>query len=238
LGSVIWRRRDGRQAAASPPDQAAISIPRRLVDREAFILEHCRARRVLDVGFIDHPFLEQRLADGSWLHAKIVGVAREVVGVDSAAQQVDDLRGRPDIGQVLIGDAEQLDALALDPFEVIVAGETLEHLNNPGLFLASARRLLVPGGRLLVSVPNAFCVRRLVRVPTGIEKVHPDHVAYYSHATLGALLRRFDYVVETAATDRLPQSTPRTAYLLDALASLVSPNLCEGLVYSALPRSP
>jgi 2-polyprenyl-3-methyl-5-hydroxy-6-metoxy-1,4-benzoquinol methylase len=217
-------------------DEARFPLPRRLVDREAFILDRCRGKRVLDIGCIDHPFLEARLADGSWLHAKIVAVAREVVGVDSAERDMAAVRGRPDVGRMIVGDAERLDALALEPFEVVVAGEIMEHLNNPGLFLASAHTVLAAQGELVISVPNAFCLRRLLRIPSGYEKVHPDHVAYYSHATLSRLLRRAGYQIESSAAYRLPPAGHRAAYLLDRLASFVSPNLCEGLVYSAAAR--
>lgn len=215
-------------------EEAAFPIPRRLVDREAFILGHCRGKRVLDLGFTDHPFLEMRLATGSWLHAKVVAVAREVVGVDMAADDVAALRGRNDVGEVLVGNAERLDTLGLAPFEVVLAGEIMEHLNNPGMFLSSARSILADNGRLIISVPNAFCLRRVLRIPSGAEKVHPDHVAYYSHATLTRLLGRFGYTVETAAAYRLPAGPHRMAYLMDHAASLVSPNLCEGLAYSAV----
>lgn len=41
-----------------------------------------------------------------------------------------------------------------EPFDVIVAGDILEHLPEPGLALDRLRPLLKPGGLLLVSLPN------------------------------------------------------------------------------------
>ena len=41
-----------------------------------------------------------------------------------------------------------------EPFDVIVAGDILEHLPEPGLALTLLRPLLRPEGRLLVSLPN------------------------------------------------------------------------------------
>jgi 2-polyprenyl-3-methyl-5-hydroxy-6-metoxy-1,4-benzoquinol methylase len=40
------------------------------------------------------------------------------------------------------------------PFDVIVAGDVLEHLPDPGAVLNLLGPLLAPGGRLLVSLPN------------------------------------------------------------------------------------
>jgi SAM-dependent methyltransferase len=223
----------GREAT----DVALVRLPRRLVDREQFILDECRGRRVLHLGFVDHPYLAEKLSNGSWLHTRLFEVARELVGVDTAREEVEQLEHRPDVGLVLCGDAESLDQLPLPPFERVVAGELMEHLNNVGLFLESVKRLLAPGGHLIISVPNAFCLRRTIRVALGVESVHPDHVAYYSHATLAHLLMRHGYATERVAAYRLPAGTPRAAYVLDRVASLVSPNLCEGLVYSvSLPR--
>ncbi|HEX6985113.1 MAG TPA: class I SAM-dependent methyltransferase [Planctomycetaceae bacterium] len=41
------------------------------------------------------------------------------------------------------------------PFDAVVSFETLEHLPRPTEFLARCRELLAPGGRLIVSTPNA-----------------------------------------------------------------------------------
>jgi len=41
-----------------------------------------------------------------------------------------------------------------EPFDLVVAGDILEHLPEPGLALARFRPLLKPGGLLLVSLPN------------------------------------------------------------------------------------
>ena len=40
------------------------------------------------------------------------------------------------------------------PFDVVLAGDVLEHVRDPGRVLEQARELLAPGGRLIVSVPN------------------------------------------------------------------------------------
>lgn len=207
-------------------------IERHLVrDRAAFIVDASRGKRVLHIGFVDFPFLKTRIESGAWLHARLASVAREIVGVDMAGDDIASLHDHPEYGTLIEGNAEELHLLGLAPFDLIVAGEVVEHLDNPGRFLDSARSVLAPGGRLLVSVPNAFCVRRLLRIPFGLEKVHPDHVAYYSQATLAELLRRHGYDVEYAAGYRLPQSGGNGfAFQLDRLLSIVSPNLCEGVI--------
>ncbi|HVM18864.1 MAG TPA: methyltransferase domain-containing protein [Egibacteraceae bacterium] len=208
-------------------------IPRALVRREEHLVARCVGKRVLHLGCVDHPMHVERLQTGTWLHGRLTEVASEVVGLDIAEESVAAARELSGLDNMRVGDAEQLpdQAAELGSFDVVVAGEIIEHLNNPGLFLAGVRSVLNPGGLLLLTTVNAFCLRRLLRIPLGIESVHPDHVAYYSHATLRVLFERFGYEVVFAGSHRMDDPRHRTAYLVERVATAISPNLGEGLVY-------
>jgi 2-polyprenyl-3-methyl-5-hydroxy-6-metoxy-1,4-benzoquinol methylase len=57
---------------------------------------------------------------------------------------------------VIVGDLDDdavLDGLPAD-FDVVLAGDVLEHLVDPGRVLRRAARLVVPGGRVVISLPN------------------------------------------------------------------------------------
>ena len=83
-------------------------------------------------------------------------------------------------------------------FDVVVAGETIEHLPNPGLFLDGIKPVLrTPGSRLVLTTINAYCAARFAYTFfRGGEDVHPDHVAYYSRQTLTKLLTIQGYEIE------------------------------------------
>jgi len=49
--------------------------------------------------------------------------------------------------------------------------------------LESAHAALHENGHFIVTAPNAFRSRKALRVLFGVESVHEDHVAYYSHRT-------------------------------------------------------
>ena len=71
--------------------------------------------------------------------------ARECVGYD----------------RVLVGSAEApavFDSFSRE-FDVIICGDVLEHLQQPTVPLQAFHRLLLPGGRLLISVPNVAQIR-------------------------------------------------------------------------------
>ncbi len=77
--------------------------------------------------------------------------------------------------------------------ELVICGEVVEHLSNPGFFLDGLRRYTVP---VIFTVPNAFAKAGRQWVEKRIECVNLDHVAYYSYYTFSNLLQRHRFTVE------------------------------------------
>lgn len=78
----------------------------------------------------------------------------DVTAVEYEAEVAEELEGLA--SEVIVGnldDEHLLDGLPAD-FDVVLAGDLLEHLVDPGRVLRRAARLLVPGGRVVVSLPN------------------------------------------------------------------------------------
>lgn len=170
--------------------------------RQDIVLARCRGRRVLHVGCVDAGLLEERYRLGQLMHQRLAQVAAELWGVDLDRQGIAAMRqlGFPNL---LVGDICQLEVLEeLEgrQFDVIVASEVIEHLLNPGLFLAGARRLMTPGStELIVTVPNAFRVDTLRWLLRGVEYVHPDHVYWFSYHTITNLLHKTGFTIEHVA---------------------------------------
>jgi 2-polyprenyl-3-methyl-5-hydroxy-6-metoxy-1,4-benzoquinol methylase len=74
-------------------------------------------------------------------------------------------------------------------YELVIAGEVLEHVADADAFLRACAQLLAPHGRLCVTVPNACCPKIGLRALAGRESVHPDHRVYYGPRTLERTLR-------------------------------------------------
>jgi cyclopropane fatty-acyl-phospholipid synthase-like methyltransferase len=154
------------------------------VDRRTYILDACRDRRVLHLGCVDHPFLHDRLTSGDLLHAAIDDVAAELWGIDLDRMGLETLRAAG-FTNLYEANIERLESVALTSrFDVIVAGEIVEHLTSPGAFLRQVPRLLAPGGRLLVTVPSAQSIRLVANALSRLEVVHPDHKAYCSPSSI------------------------------------------------------
>ena len=81
----------------------------------------------------------------------------------------------------------------LEPFNVILFADVLEHVADPGSFLQFARRALLPGGRVVASVPNVahWSVRldllrgRFDYQPVGIRDA--THLRWFTADTIRSL---------------------------------------------------
>ena len=207
------------------------ALPRSLVDREYFILEACKGKDVLHLGCVDFPFTASQIQSGYWLHSQITAVANQCVGVDLDAETIEVLRREHGVTNIVAGDAERLEKLDIGLFDVIVAGELIEHINNFGLFLSSAKSRMKPDGKLIISTPSAFALRRFVRIPFGKESVHPDHVCYFSHPTLENLVKRFGYKLVEAHSYKAPDRNILINSIFEKIATTITPNWGEGILH-------
>lgn len=75
-------------------------------------------------------------------------------------------------------------------FEAITMRQSLEHVHQPLEVLRDAYRLLTPGGRLIVTVPNfdSLASRWFGSHWYGLDL--PRHLSHFTAATLGAMLHR------------------------------------------------
>lgn len=204
------------------------------VDRTQFLLDACRGKRVLHLGCTDWPMTEQRFRAHELLHQSLLEAGCEVTGLDIDAEGVD-FFNRNGLGPCLLGNVEtlSLEALNIPPFEVVLAGEIIEHLENPGLFLRACHSLLAPSGELIVTTINAYSLFRFLRYALGCEYVHPDHNYYFSPKTLDTMATRcgFENVgfrYHGTGHENRPIA-PHYRFLM-RLATAFAPHLAEGVI--------
>src|SRR5512141_721195 len=119
--------------------------------------------------------------------ALLAAAAHEVVGVDASAEAIAHAAsayGYLDNARFVAGDCAQL-PLPDAAFDVVVSFETIEHIRAQAEFLAETRRVLAPGGLLLLSSPNKaeYTDRR--------GYANPYHVAELYRDELRSLVGRF-----------------------------------------------
>jgi 2-polyprenyl-3-methyl-5-hydroxy-6-metoxy-1,4-benzoquinol methylase len=178
----------------TPFERIKIARP---VDRIAYIKKACENKAVLDLGAMDETAFFKKRGKGSWLHEEIAKVAAQVVGLDSSEIVPEDGLATADNAIIYRGNilelADFIDRIGRIP-EVIVAGEIIEHLANPLVFLKSFKDLsILKGGELLLSTPNATALHNCLIAFSNCESTHPDHLCILSFKTISTLLSRAGY---------------------------------------------
>jgi SAM-dependent methyltransferase len=136
-------------------------------------------RKVLDLGCRDGS-LTGAYADGN----QIVGVDADREALAAAAEVGIETRWA-DLDEPL--DFEDA------TFDVVVAGELLEHLRDPRRVVGDVRRVLKPAGTFVGSVPNAYRLKNRVRFLLGRNpEDDPTHLQMFSPDDVRKLLDGFE----------------------------------------------
>jgi 2-polyprenyl-6-hydroxyphenyl methylase/3-demethylubiquinone-9 3-methyltransferase len=175
--------------------------------REAFLLERVatererasRQLRVLDVGCGEGSFAAALMRDGA-----------EVVALDVAEEPVRRARARHPGLEVWLAQPEAPLPLEDSSFDVVWAGETIEHVADTSGWLSELRRVLRSGGVVLLSTPEHGPLSRLWlglsrRAFEGHFDPRSDHLRFYTRRVLVDLLGDFGFEeVAVAGVGGLP----------------------------------
>jgi 2-polyprenyl-3-methyl-5-hydroxy-6-metoxy-1,4-benzoquinol methylase len=152
-------------------------------------------KKVLDVG----------CRDGALTHYFCVG--NDVLGVDIDTVALEKARELGIRVQVLDLNGPWRE-LGEEKFDVVVAGEVLEHLYNPQEIIEKVSGRLVDGGIFVGSVPNAFSLINRLRYLFGHKKntplSDPTHINQFHAHELEQLLRRHFRSVRIKGLSRFP----------------------------------
>ncbi|HYM09388.1 MAG TPA: methyltransferase domain-containing protein [Bryobacterales bacterium] len=126
------------------PGEVEVDLLNEHLARYAFAARLARGKRVLDAG-----------CGAGYGAARLAACARRVVGLDIAAEAVDAARQQYALPRLefLRADCRDL-PFASGSVDLIVAFEVIEHLEQWERLLAETRRVLAPGGELILSTPN------------------------------------------------------------------------------------
>ena len=157
----------------------------------SFFCKYAKGKTVLDLGCVNHNPLNYR--SKYWVHRALCRVASDCIGMDKYEAGVIFLNEKD--YKVLVGDAENFNLNR--KFDVIVAGELIEHLGNVSNFIECAKAHLNPSGVLLLSTPNPWHWRFLVKGLFSCDvKPNPEHTCWFCLPTITQLLSRHNMVVK------------------------------------------
>ncbi len=158
-------------------------------DKISFFVKYCKNKTVLDIGCVQHN--PKNYESKFWLHKALSFVSSNCTGLDLYEDGVNYLRDKG--YNVLVGDAQNYDLG--EKFDVITAGDIIEHLENLSDFLECAKRHLKDDGVLVIATPHPWHWRSVVKGLFSLDtSPNPEHTCWFCIATLRQLLARHDMV--------------------------------------------
>ena len=159
-----------------------------------FAAEHPASRlRIVDIG-CGPGFLLRCFA--RWFQGA------ELVGVDQSQALLQIAQSRCKGMKALLGDACAL-PLADGSADVAFALHVVEHLARPGEFFAEARRVVRPGGMLVIATPNAASLGARVMGSKWIGFSDPTHISLHRPSYWSAMLDESGFEIARDGTTGL-----------------------------------
>jgi len=123
------------------------------------------------------------------------------------------------VHELLLGElAKQID----DRFDVICSFQVLEHAPDPKNFLDGVISLLKPGGKLILSVPNAAVMRKVDPRNLDLLNQPPHHMGHWDEVVFRSLEGIFP--VKVTSVHHEPLATHHIAWMVSGyLRNLFSP---------------
>ena len=144
------------------------------------ILQQCRSGSVLDVGCFDGALLDS------------LGTRFEKFGVEASRAAVDICRQRNI--EVLASGIKDLPTVSRQ-FDVVCAIDVIEHVADPQSFLIMLKRLVRPGGSMLISTGNAATLVWRIFGGRYWYCSFPEHISFLSPAWVSRVSRKLDLEV-------------------------------------------
>jgi 2-polyprenyl-3-methyl-5-hydroxy-6-metoxy-1,4-benzoquinol methylase len=189
-----------------------------VLDRQGYLSALARGKSVLHIGCTDYPITEQRIERNQLLHARLQETASYLLGIDISKEGLEAMRKR---GYSNVVEMNAEDLCVDRQFDLILAGDTLEHVSNPGLFVQGAARVLSDHGELVIAVPSAFSFNVLRLWLEGTELTHKEHISFHSPKTLAELCSRFGLVPTGLAFTVQPPDVGEGAFFVFARSCLL-----------------
>ena len=158
-----------------------------VVDKTEAIAALAKDKIVLDAGFLNHTMGGYRR---SGLHERLAEVSTKVIGIDTRYKKSSNLK------DCFFGDMT-IRLIFNYYFDLVVAADLIEHLNNFEGFFNNCSTLLKGDGKLILTTPTPFYVDSWVYSwLKSDELVNPDHTCWIDPFNMRELLDRHNFEIE------------------------------------------
>jgi 2-polyprenyl-3-methyl-5-hydroxy-6-metoxy-1,4-benzoquinol methylase len=162
-------------------------------DRHDYIKEICNWKKVLHIWCIGNSY-KSKLEYEPWLHKEICDSSKECIWVDLFKERIEEAE-KLSWSKIFYWNAQDFDLW--DKFDVIVAWEIIEHLDNFVSFFDTLKKHSNKDTIIVLTTPNVFNFSSLIRILFTWKPIFdPDHVVYFDEFTLWQMLKRHWFEVE------------------------------------------
>lgn len=196
---------------------------------------YATGRKMLDIGSIGHDY-RARQRWGTFYLDRFQTIAESVIGLDILEQEVKEAQAAG--YNVICANAETY--LEPSAYDVIFAGELIEHVNNAGAFLRACHTNLKPDGVLILTTPNTFSLAHILQAALRLTNEPPlndEHTCYYTPQTLKQLvvregfeMRELYYQDYDYGAGRRMGAAKKVALALNGAITGVLPQFCQSFV--------
>lgn len=162
-------------------------------NRDEYILKCCHHKKVLHIGACDAPYTIEKHQEGNLLHAKVEDVAKKQIGIDVDQEGIK-IMSALGFDNIIHFDMNRLDDLDYRP-DVIIFGETIEHLMNLEVALDNLKKIMSIDTLLIISTPNFITLSKIFASMLGREIQHHDHNVIFSMSTLETLFQKTGFEI-------------------------------------------
>lgn len=178
-----------------------------------------RIKKLLESVYPGKSILNIGCVQNQEIHSTLAESAKKIVGIDIDSDGIIKMKARG--FDVLDMNAENI---VLDhKFDYIIAGEVIEHLSNPGLFLSGITKILNDNGEIILTTPNISSVFIYLVTAFWGKTQDVTHVYYFDRTNLESLISRYDLKIKSlvfipSTIKRLGDSIfPRHVFLMGTL---------------------
>lgn len=163
--------------------------PRNLL---SLFLDEARNKNTLHIGCYEHD--EKYLNSDAWKHKYIHEVSKNCVGLDINKQGVDHMN---ELGYTAVHADATSDISLGAMFDVIIAGDVIEHVENIRGFMNFTSKHSAMNGKIYISTPNPFYFQHVFSAWTSRPMIaNFEHTTWISESTMLEIARRSELTLE------------------------------------------
>tara|TARA_R100000656_G_scaffold41146_1_gene34426 strand:- start:114 stop:743 length:630 start_codon:yes stop_codon:yes gene_type:complete len=204
----------------------------KLLYKRVLIQNLCVNKNVLHLGYVAHDNYQAMIQNNAWLHSELSEVALSITGIDYLSKEVKELCKLGYDGYT--ANVMRLENLNLDKkFDVVVCGDLIGHIENPGLMLEGIKKFMDKNAILAITCPNPYSLARIMKIfqkKLDRDWINDELVSWHSFGTLEHLLIRANYKIRDSG---YYAGYVNNNLIKDKMKSILPQFLQDGIYYVA-----